>query len=468
MTHRTLHSRISPIKIALLAGATLAMGLVAGCGDGDEAQAAVKEAGRTFNALGVGDANASPTYSEQQYKAAEQSLSEYAGSDNGFAEAAAVGLAVAKKGQAALASQQASEAEAEALQQARIIRGMINEYLTMDAIAQAAGMFDPSDGISEIENIIELRRDDIANYQRDMEQINSEIEQRESKIADLRARADEQRNQAGALELQMPRVSAQEAAELAKQVREFSLRADQYELEAMRIEGVVGQLRPGAREVSLNVEKARSQIELLNKATQELRDRADASQQDAQQARQKAQQAKQRIDDALSSYQSFRDNEVESANESATSLVRSAISALRDANKAVKQAASLSKSDAQQMLAEFSMRQAGGEREEAMLYMALKDAKLSGDWDAKIEAANQKADELEQAGRQAYIDSAASLRSARIRGDAAERIEATALRLEALGGMRPEPEIDEATDEDLPAEDPETSETTEPSEEDEG
>ncbi|MBM91827.1 MAG: hypothetical protein CMJ35_09485 [Phycisphaerae bacterium] len=455
MTHRTLQSRFSPIQFAVLAGATLSLCFVAGCGDSAEAEAAVKKAGRTFNSIAVGDATTSPSYSQTQYTAAEQSLSQYAGSDNGFAEAAAVGVAVAKKGQAALASQRAASVENESRQQARVIRGMINEWLTMSAISQAAGMFDPTDGIIELQEIIELREEDIANYRREMQQINDEIAQHETKMADLRALASEQRNEAGGLELKMPRVSAQEAAELAKQVREYSLRADQYELEAMRIEGIVDQLRPGAREVSLNVEKARSQIELLGKATQELRDRAAASQNDARQALDNAEQAKQRITEALSAYQSFRDNEVQDASDEAISLVRGAITALRDANDAVKQVAALSKADAQQMLAEFAMRQAAGEREEAMLYMAIKDAKLAGNWDTLIDAANQKADELEEMGRQAFIDSASSLRSAHVRGDAADRIEATALRLEALGGLEPEPEYED------PSSEPEFEEETE-------
>jgi len=455
MTHRTLLHHTGPKQIILLAGATLSLGFVSGCGDSDDAKAAVKEAGRTFTSIAVGDANATPDYSEQQYRDTEQALSKYAGDENGFTEAAAVGVAVAKKGQAAFASQRAGHAEIEALHQARVIRGMINEWLTMDAIAQAAGMFDPSEEISDVESLIEMRRDDITDYRHQMEQTSSEISRHEAKIEDLRARADEQRNQAGGLELQIPRVSAQEAAELAKQVREFTLRADQYEFEADRIEGSVAQLRPYATEVAINVEKAESQVDLLGQAADELRKRASDSQNDANEARESAQQAVQRIDEAVRNYQSFRNGDVQDANDDAISFARGAINAVRDARDAVQQVAALNKADAQQMLAEFVMRQAAGEREEAMLYMSLSEANLSGDWESLIIAANQQADELEEMGRQAYLDSAASLRSSRIKGEAAERIEATAVRLESLGGIEPEPEFeDEYQDE------PEEIETT--------
>ncbi len=452
MTRRTQSVFARPITLCVLAGATLSLAALSGCGDSDDAQAAVKQAGRSFTSIAVGDANSNPTYSEQSYRDTEQALAEYAGSEDGYAEAAAVGVAMAKRGQAALASQKAAQAERESMLQGRVIRGMINEWLTMDAIAQAAGEFDPSEDISELEGIIELRKDDIASYQSSMERIEAEISDYESEIAQLRERASEQRNQAGALELQMPRVSAQEAAKIAAQVREFTLRSDQYALEAQRLDGIVGQLRPGAREVGLNVEKARLQIELLENATQELRDRAQASQADAQQAQQDAQAAQRRINEAVNDFQDLRDGQVVSANERAISLARSAITALRDANDAVKQSATLNKADTQQLLAELTSRQAGGEREEAMLYMALLDAKVTGDWQSMIDAAQQKADELEAETKQAYLDAASSLRSARIRGDVADRIEAAAVRLERLGGLEPELEetdgMDDMTDMD--------------------
>lgn len=439
MIHRTKFVIARQSVIRTLAGAAFVSATLSGCGGDDDAQAAVKQAGRSFTSISVGDSNSNPSYSEKSYKATEQALAAHAGNGNGYAQAAAVGVAMAKRGQAALASQQASRAENDAILQARIIRGMINEWLTMDAIAQAAGMFDPREDIREIQGIIELRRDDISKYESQMEHINAEISDRESKISDLRKLADEQRNQAGALELQIPRVSAQEGADIASQVREFTLRSDQYELEAQRIEGVVGQLRPGAREVSLNVGKARSQIDLLEKAIAELRERARSSEEDAQQARANANDAVQRINEAVDRYQSLRDNEVSAANERAISLVRGAINALRDAGDVVKQSAALNKADSQQLLAELTMRQAAGEREEALMYQSLLDAKISGDWQSAIDAALQQSQELTEAAKQAYLSAAASLRSARMRVDVADRLEATAARLEHLGGLEPEP-----------------------------
>lgn len=446
MTHRTNTRRPRPFQLAVLVGSTLCLGLAAGCGEGDETKQAVQEAGRAFTAVSLGDADASSGYSQQQYQQTEQQLSPLAGDTDGFAEAAAVGLAASRKGMAALASQQAVEIEKQALHQARVIRARISEWLVMDAIAQAAGQFDPSDDLDEIARLIKLRRDDIERYQSEMEQINDRIDQLEAQIEDLRGKANEQRNKAGELELQIPRVSAQQAADLAKQVREYTLRADQFDLEAMRTEGVVGQLRPEAREISLNVDKARSQVQLLQSSSEELRNRARASREDADLARQSAQETTKQIEQAVRDYQTFRDDDVQSANEKALSLIRGALNAVRDARDAAKQSAAINKAQTHQMLAQTAMRQANGEREEAMLYMALKETGITGNWDALINAANQQADEHEETARQAFLDAANALRSSRASGENAERIEATAKRLEALGGVEPEPDQTDPTE----------------------
>lgn len=448
MTLRHSVFNLKTLRLPLIAGSACSVLLISGCGGESEAEASVKKAGRSFNVVAVGDANATPTKSEEYYRNAEQALAAHAGDSDEFAEAAAVGVAMAKRGQASLASRDAVQAESEALNRARIIRGMINEWLTLSAIAEAAGQFDPSDDVAELNSIIEIRQDDIANYKREMESINTEIANHESKIADLRAKSSDQRNQAGGIELQIPRVSAQEGAKLAEQVREFTLRADQYDLEATRIEGIVAQLRPGAQEVQLNVEKADAQIKLLGDAIEELRDRAAKSQSDAAEARTGANNALSRINDAVSEYQDFRDSNVESAHSKAISLIRAAISASRDARDAVKNVAAINKADAQQMLAEFQMRQANGEREEAMLYQALEEAGVPGSWTTPMNDANATADDLHTQAQQSYTDAASALRSVRAQGDASERLAATAERLDRLGGVEPEPEYNESGFED--------------------
>lgn len=455
---------------AFIALSGMALSSAAGCSRSDDAQAAVKQAGRSFGSIAAGDPTDAETFSKKTYEETEQLVKEFAGSEDGYAEAAAVTLSLAKLGQASLASQQASTAEIKSLRKARVVRGMINEWLTMSAIAQAAGMFDPSAELAEISNIISMRNDDIKQYQAQREQIESQIAELEALIAQLRSKSEAERNKAGGLELQMPRVSATQAAQIVERVREHTLRADQFELEAIRNEGVVGQLRPGAREISLNVEKATSQIALLDDARDELNQRQTSSRTDAEQARDSASAATNRINDAVADYAQFRENEVNSANEKVISLTRASISALRDANRATKQISSLTKASALQTLAECYSRQAGGYAEAAILYHALEEAGIPGNWSSSTQAAVDAQSQAHQAANEAFQGAASALRGARIRGDEGEKLEATAVRLEKLGGVEPEPEFEETYDENASEEeffDDEQFED-EPTEEDDG
>lgn len=450
-----LSSTCALIALAGMSGIT-------GCSKSDDAQAAVQQAGRSFSSIAAGDSTDAQTFSAKTYKETEALVAPFAGSEDGYAEAAAVALSLSKLGQAALASQQAARAETQALQKARIVRGMLNEWMTMTAIAQGASQFDGSAERADIEKLITMRQDDIEQYTKQRNIIDSQIGDLDAQIAGLRAKSNTERNLAGGLELEMPRVSAQQAAEIVVRVREHTLRADGYELEAIRIEGVVGQLRPGAREISLNVDKAASQVELLIEARDELHQREVASRSDAKQANDAAAAAAKRIDQAVNEYADFRDSDVISANEKAISLGRSASSALRDANRATKQIASLTKASVQQTLAECYSRQATGYAESAILFNALDEAGLSGNWGSQAQTALGFEIEAQDAANEAFQGAASALRGARIRGDEGEKLEATAVRLDRLGGVEPEPEFedsfedsgdeyDDFTDEDMDA-----------------
>jgi len=423
--------------------ALIALTGIAGCSKSDDAQAAVKQAERSFSTVAAGDSTASASFAEATYKETEQLVAPHAGSEDGYAEAAAVSSALAKLGQASLASSQASKIETQSLLNARVVRGMINQWLTMSAIEQAAGLFDPSAELAEINNLITLRQGDVKAYTKERKEVETRIATLESQVEDLRTKSAAERNESGALELQMPRVSAAKAAKIVVQVREHTLKADNYELEAIRIEGVVGQLRPGANEIQLNVEKASSQIELLEQARIELAQREKASKADATQAANAATQAAATLKDAVAQYAEFRSSQVDDANQRAIALTRSSIGALRDANRAVKQVAQLTKASAQQSLAESYSRQATGHAEAALLYQALIEANVPGSWQTLAQEAQALAAQSRQDANDAYQAAASALRSARVTGDEKDKIEATAQRLEALGGLEPEPDFDD-------------------------
>jgi hypothetical protein len=437
-----------------------------GCSRSDDSQSAVREAGRQFETVAVGNANSSTSNAAKAYSEAEELNSKFAGPENGYTQAAALSVAQAKIGQASLASQDASLAEAEAIRLGRVIRGHINEWLTMSAIAQAAGTFDPTSDLKELAELITMRQEDIVTYRTLQDRIGTEIAQLESIISELEMNASNERNEGATIELQIPNVSATEGAVLAERVREHTLRGDQYGLEAVRVQGRVEQLRPTAEEYALNVGKAQSQIELLDKSREELQERERSSMADAAEARAMAQSASDSIVRLANELADYRSSEVQSANAKATTLAQGAISATRDSKKATASIASLTKASASQILAECLGRVANGHAEAAIIYNAIAEAGVPGDWAARIEQEHQQQSTALEDSQRAYQDAASALRGARLRGESGEKLDASAARLDLLGGVEPEPEYTEEYDEE-PLEDEFVDESGDDGEDDE-
>lgn len=434
--HQAIPSRLPLLAILLASGALI------GCGENDSSREAVRKAGHQFTSVASGDAGAFPEVTTQAYSNIVSGLTPYAGDENGYTEAAAVSLAQAHLGQAAQAGRAAARAEADALRMTRGIQGALSEFLTLGAIAQAAGEFDPATDLSEIDRLIEQRRADAAEYRQRKAEIDEQIASMETRIADLRGRANAEREQAGRLGLRIPSVNAQEAAEIAAEVREFTLRADQFDFEATRIQGRVGQLRPTSAEIDLNVGKAQAQIDLLEDSQRELRARLQAAQQDAAEARAAAAQARERLGRLVQELAAFRESDVASKAARVESLVGQAQAALRDAGPVLASSVSMTRASIQELIGSAKARSAAGHRHAAEIYEALADAGVPGPLAENAREARAAAAEAETAAKQAYRAAADALRGLRAKGDAADRVADAAERLDRLAGVEPESEAE--------------------------
>jgi hypothetical protein len=434
MPHATRSTR--PTLLAIL----LATGALAGCDGDTESQAALRNTGHQFASAASGDPRAFGDTTTATYEDIVRTMTPLAGDENGYAEAAAVTVARAKLGLATQAAQESAAAETLALRKVRVIRGLLSEYLTLDAVARAAAAFDPRADLTELDSLIANRRSDAAVYQRQKSDIDAQIADLEAKIADLEAKAAAERSQAGTLGLEMAGVNAQRAAELAAEAREYTLRADQFELEAVRIQGRVGQLRPSAAEIGLNVQKAEAQIELLENSKRELEERARMAESDAAEARAAAAQARARLTETAAELVSFRESEVDRKAEAVLTLLGQVESALRDARTVLKDSAAIARASAEEVRGSVWARRAAGQNEAAAIYEALADASIPGPHAENARAAREAAGESADASAQAFQAAASALRSVRSRGDASDKLQAAAERIDRLGGIEPEPE----------------------------
>jgi chromosome segregation ATPase len=411
-----------------------------GCSGESDAQKAVEDAELSLRKVSIGDPTLSPSISESAYREAEQAVTDYAGAGKPFGEAASVSLAIAKLGQSALAGQDASDAETESLHKSRIVRARLSEWITMNAIAKASMNFDVSADSDQLRELIALRRQDVTQFEDMLSTIQTEIDGYEAQIADLESKASEERNESARYELRMPNVSAQEAAQLAERVREHTLRADAYELESIRVQGKLERVLPESREIANQVEKAKGQIKLLNESLDEIAQRVKNAEQDARDARQRADSAQQALVSLIDELESFRADTAAPAHARVERSIRDALNALRDVKENATTAGYLATSTAQQHLARALERQARGEADMALLFESILAANVPGPWADRMNDHSAARDDFQQRAQQAFLDAANAMRRARARGENGDRLEAAAIRLEALGGQTPEPE----------------------------
>ncbi len=447
MTHRLTTQRMPHARMLLVGAITASISLV-GCSKNDEAKDAVSDAGNEFRKVSVGNPNLSDSVSSDAYTSAEQAVSAFAGGDSAYGEAAAVTVALAKLGMANIAGGEASETETVSMHQSRIIRGHLSEWIAMNAVAQASSNIDISDEKAALQELIELRSGDVAQYTKLFESLQEEINTFQSQIDNLNARAISERNEGARFELQMTGVSATQAAQLAEKVREHSLRADGYELESVRLQGKVGQLLPGAHEVELQVKRASDQIELLELSIDELDQRVRDSKTDSAQARANAQQAQSRLKELVEALEDYRQDTAGPAGQKVISLIRQSLTASRDAKKTAKVSGAIAKASANEQLGRAFARLARSEAEMVSLYQSIQDSGIPGDWQSSLEDHQTDSEGFYEESRQAFQSGASALRSIRIRGEAGESLEAAAVRLDRLGGVEPEPEYNEGYESD--------------------
>jgi len=443
-----------PLPARALILSTLASGMLlsgfGGCSKNDHAKEAVSDAGFEFSKVSVGDPTLSDSIANAAYTEAGNLVSEYTDSDSPFGEAASVSMALSKLGLATLAGGQVSEVETVAFQQSRVIRGHLSEWIAMNAVAKASMNFDTADDKQALQELITLRTADVAQYTQLFNKIQEEIQNYQSQIDELDAKSVAERNASAGFELQMTSVSATQAAKLAERVREHSLRADNFELESVRLQGRLGQLLPGAHEIELQVKKAKDQIDLLNLSIDELDQRVRDAKEDSAQARANAQQAQTALTELVNQLEDYRANTVSPATQKVISLLRQSLTAARNAKDTAKSSGAIAKASANEHLARTLSRQARGHADMVSLYLSIIDSGVTGDWNSKLEEHTTRRDELIEESNQAFQSAASALRSARARGETGQSMEAAAVRLDRLGGVEPEPEYSEDYESDEP------------------
>lgn len=270
--------------IALSAG--LAMGLT-GCDRDDAASSALREAQNNLSIVSPAQATYDKVLTGLQPVSQSGAPSQKA--------AASAMIAQAHAGLASTPVAAADEVEQDTLAAIVQLRALHTQFLTASAMADAAGAYDPSAELAEIDKSMAERNQELATLEQNKSELDNQIRQLETQATQLLEQGKAKRAEAAALKGQVANQTATRGEELMKQARDLDREADGLEVQSATLEAQAAKIRPDSEQAALDIARVTEQKKLLDEAKSQVNDRAAASRAEAAEARAAAQKVSEDI-----------------------------------------------------------------------------------------------------------------------------------------------------------------------------
>ncbi|VAX41783.1 hypothetical protein MNBD_PLANCTO03-313, partial [hydrothermal vent metagenome] len=435
-------------------------------------------------------------------------LQTLANGDSTVAADAAVLVSAAQRGLGLHEAGKAADLQRLALSRLPGIRAELEAWKMHNAAAEAAASYDPAPEFARIDDGVRDRQEQAELARASKAVIDREIAGLLESVASRMAEASDLRGQAGALQLQIPGVSATEGLALTEQIRVLTRKADGLEFEAREIKTQADRKTADLHATEVEIAKLESQIELFAKSRTAVQTRQTAAQQRAARARGDAQKAANMIamlvdtadsavPPALAEVMAVNESSLElSAEElfgsgpaaitpflaavvtptieSAARQFTTAASTAKRASSARRGASQIAVGEAKQSLGDIRWMQAGGLDAYAQMMEELASAHpalpSAAEYASRAQTARVESVEAKQAAFEAFQDAKSAYEGSGAKGDVKDRLEEVGARLndiskivgegvmdaEALDALEePEPILEEEADFDEPmAEEP--------------
>lgn len=356
-TSTRLSARI--VIVTALAGLAVAMG---GC-DGDSASAqALRQANEKLVALTPDGGNTpSLAFRGKVYNEIVTLLRPVA--DRGTAGQNASANLLISHAQAGIAEVPAADAaslERSSLNQIQGVRDLLGQYLSLSALSEAAGKYDPTPELTEIEKQIKDKDDQrVAEAQR-----KAAID---AQVADIRSQSKAKsdasrgkRQEAGALKSSVTTQTATQAETTLRQAAEISRQADALDVEASTLDARAAQISPQSTEIQLQLDRLAAQKSLLEKARADVQKRSQTAKANATEAAASAAAAAASLKKALASLDEMRSGDLAKATDQAMTAYQAAAAAAKKAAAEARGAAQMALGNAQQALGDLAWNKAHG------------------------------------------------------------------------------------------------------------
>ncbi|MEM9066230.1 MAG: hypothetical protein AAGB51_12150 [Planctomycetota bacterium] len=308
---------------AFVAASGALVGTMSGCLERDARADAITEARALLVAI---DKDSSGVESAKTYEQVLRVVQQAAQGDDTTAAAAALLVAEAEIGLSGQHLRRSAEHEREVMRLSNLIRGAVTSWSVLDAEAQAASGFDPTDSLAAL-------RADGAALETQLRDATAARDESAAELASLRAEADRNlaeasthREEAGELILRAAGTSATEAADLVERARELTRQADRLELSAELLEAQIDRGEPVRDALDRDIEAAQDRIDANRTSVADLTSRAQIAQETAAEARREAGALATRITDLFARAVELHRGEAADAANDATSHIERAVS----------------------------------------------------------------------------------------------------------------------------------------------
>lgn len=422
----------APTVLGLLAvAASLSVvAVLGGCDQRSNEARTLHAAAETLNAVGVAPAVGTKKYEDKLKEVAAAAESVGSGGSDGEKASAALLSAKVLAGQGEVAANEAKNIELQIANRVTGIVARVGDYSRLAATAAALATFNPASDLAGLSASAAKRGQELAELKGKQDEAKNKLSVLEGQAAEKMTASEAAANQYATAMEAASGLTATGGAEAVKNANVLRREADNLRTQGGKLQAQIDMLKPVVHELGLLVDQATNQIGNHEGTAKSLRDKAEASRQDAAELMESATVTSNEVDKAIVELVDQRATVLSSAYAKAADLFKKSASKAAAGASAARAASKASAGSGEMSQAEVHWHKAQGANRFAQVLEAVArvEPALPGksEYEKRATEAREEAKESLKAATDA-LDRAQSAFSGVSIGDAAAKARAAAL-----------------------------------------
>jgi hypothetical protein len=437
-----LHDMVTAGRILTIAGLAATVAIVGACDRRTPSGKAVSQSARELHTVmspaSSTSAEGGGTYAKTTYEEVVKTVAD-SGKDGLPGEVAAAHL-LAAESQLGLTEQPVATAtslEAAVDSESLIMRGFLAAWISENARADAAALYNPAESISAAEKAAADFDTKAAESTSRRDQLAAQIKDLESQAGDRLDKVREEETAISQMRDQAATVKATEAAKIIEQASERRRASDKVRTEGALLQAQAEQLQPQFREAELMLAQYQAQAKTYRDSIADMRRQEGVKKEESSAARSAAGAAAQELDSRITEIAKTRGEALSQAYDAASSAFQKALSTVKEARADQSFAlAKVSEGNIQQSIGDLHWARAQGLFRFGATLERLGDVKPAlpnaSSYSQQAKASKEAAVEALSTAQQAYEAASSAFGGAQVRGQAKERLSLLSGKLDAV------------------------------------